>query len=83
MKARELFEMLINSSPERWDTTCDRLIAGDGEREAKRVGVCFKLTAELISKAAEFAPDKPDYTLQDVLDTDVLMREKVRELASI
>ena len=26
---------------------------------------------------------KPDYTLQDVLDTDVLMREKVRELASI
>lgn len=53
MKARELFEMLINSSPERWDTTCDGLIAGDGDRETKKVGVCFKLTAELIARAAE------------------------------
>ena len=45
--------------------------------------ITFLQIPELISKAAEFAPDKPDYTLQDVLDTDVLMREKVRELASI
>ncbi len=45
--------------------------------------ISFLQIPELISKAAEFAPDKPDYTLQDVLDTDVLMREKVRELASI
>lgn len=45
--------------------------------------ISFLQIPEFISKAAEFAPDKPDYTLQDVLDTDVLMREKVRELASI
>lgn len=45
--------------------------------------ITFLQIPELISKAAEFAPDKPDYTLQDVLDTDILMREKVRELASI
>ncbi len=45
--------------------------------------ISFLQIPELISRAAEFAPDKPDYTLQDVLDTDVLMREKVRELASI
>ena len=45
--------------------------------------ITFLQIPELISKAAEFAPHKPDYTLQDVLDTDVLMREKVRELASI
>ena len=53
MKSREIFELLINSAPEIWETTCDRLIAGNGEREAKRVGVCFKLTAELISVAAK------------------------------
>ena len=53
MKSREIFELLINSAPERWETTCDGLIAGDGESEATRIGVCFKLTAELISKAAE------------------------------
>ena len=35
MKSREIFELLINSAPEIWETTCDRLIAGDGEREAK------------------------------------------------
>ena len=45
--------------------------------------ISFLQIPEFISKAAEFAPDKPDYTLQDVLDTDILMREKVRELASI
>ncbi len=45
--------------------------------------ISFLQIPEFISKAAEFAPDKPDYTLQDVLDTDILMREKVRELASV
>lgn len=45
--------------------------------------ISFLQIPEFISRAAEFAPDKPDYTLQDVLDTDILMREKVRELASI
>lgn len=45
--------------------------------------ISFLQIPEFISKAAEYAPDKPDYTLQDVLDTDILMREKVRELASI
>lgn len=45
--------------------------------------ISFLQIPEFISKAAEYAPDKPDYILQDVLDTDILMREKVRELASI
>ena len=51
MKARELFEMLINSSPVILSETSDRLIAGDGEKEIRKVGVCFKLTAALIDKA--------------------------------
>lgn len=45
--------------------------------------ISFCAIPELISQAAEYAPKKPDYTLQDVLDTDVLMRQKVRELASV
>ena len=43
--------------------------------------ISFNAIPELISLASEYAPEKQDYTLQDVLDTDVLMREKVRELA--
>lgn len=80
MKVRELFEMLINSSPERWDTTCDGLIAGGGDRETKKVGVCFKLTAELIARAAEKGIDtiithEPTFgktdMREDALPTDV------------
>ncbi len=35
----------------------------------------------LIEKAAEFTNNNENYTLQDVYDTDSLMREKVRQLA--
>ncbi len=43
--------------------------------------ISFNAIPELIKAASEFALDKADYTLQDVLETDILMREKVRELA--
>lgn len=45
--------------------------------------ISFCQIPELISRAAEFTDNKKAYTLQDVLDTDVLMRQKVRELASV
>ena len=45
--------------------------------------ISFCEIPELISEASDYADRKEDYTLQDVLDTDVLMREKVRELASV
>lgn len=45
--------------------------------------ISFNSIPELIKAAAEYTLDKPDYSLQDVLDTDALMREKVRELAFI
>lgn len=45
--------------------------------------ISFCEIPELISAASDYADRKEDYTLQDVLDTDVLMREKVRELASV
>ena len=45
--------------------------------------ISFNAIPELISLASEFTLKKQDFTLQDVLDTDVLMREKVRELARV
>ena len=43
--------------------------------------ISFNAIPELISAASECALKKSDYTLEDVLETDILMREKVRELA--
>ncbi len=37
----------------------------------------------LIERAAEYTNNNENYTLQDVYDTDSLMREKVRELAAL
>ena len=44
--------------------------------------ISFNQIPEFISLASECVSDKKDFTLQDVLDTDVLMRERVRQLAS-
>ena len=49
----------------------------------RRGKISFNAIPELISLASEYALDKQDFTLQDVFDTDVLMREKVRELAKV
>ena len=45
--------------------------------------ISFNAIPELISLASEYTLKKQDFALQDVLDTDVLMREKVRELAKV
>ena len=45
--------------------------------------ISFNAIPELISQASEYTLKKRDFTLRDVLDTDVLMREKVRELAKV
>jgi 1-deoxy-D-xylulose-5-phosphate reductoisomerase len=45
--------------------------------------ISFNQIPELIVAAAEYTNKVKDYTLQDVFDTDTLMREKVRELASV
>ncbi len=45
--------------------------------------ISFTAIPELISQASEYTLKKQDFTLQDVLDTDELMREKVRELAKV
>ena len=51
MKAKEIFQYLLENSLEIWEQTCDGLIAGDPEKEVKKIATCFKLTAELIEKA--------------------------------
>lgn len=45
--------------------------------------IAFNQIPELISLAEEFTPRKQDFTLDDVLATDLLMREKVREAAKV
>ena len=45
--------------------------------------ISFTHIPELISEAAEYAENKPDYTLDDVYNTDSLMRETVRKLAKV
>lgn len=44
--------------------------------------ITFNDIPVLISEAAEYAENKENYTLEDVYNTDVLMREKVRELSN-
>lgn len=51
MTAKELYESLLEGAISILEPTCDGLIVGDGDVEVKKVGVCFKLTAELIDKA--------------------------------
>lgn len=51
MKAKEIFQYLLENSLEIREQTCDGLIAGDPEKEVKKIATCFKLTAELIEKA--------------------------------
>ena len=45
--------------------------------------ISFTDIPRLISEAAEYTENKPDYTLEDVYNTDSLMREKVREIANV
>ena len=45
--------------------------------------ISFTDIPRLISEAAEYTENKPDYTLEDVYNTDSLMRERVRELANV
>ncbi len=51
MKAKEIFQHLLDHSLGIYEQTCDGWIAGDPEKEVKKIGTCFKLTAELIAKA--------------------------------
>lgn len=53
MKAREVFDQLLHGAINIMDNTCDVLIAGDENKEVSKIGVCFKLTAELIHSAKE------------------------------
>lgn len=45
--------------------------------------ISFCEIPQLISDAAKYTKNNDSYTLRDVLDTDTLMRRKVRELASV
>ena len=53
MTAQVIFEQLLSGAKEILSPTCDRRIVGDPNKEVKKIGVCFKLTAALIRQAME------------------------------
>lgn len=57
MTAKEIYELLLSEAIEKLSPTCDGLIAGDENKKINKLGVCFKLTSELIAKAAELGLD--------------------------
>ncbi len=57
MTAKEIYELLLSEATELWETTCDGLIAGNENKNVNKLGVCFKLTAELIQKASDMGID--------------------------
>ncbi len=57
MTAKELYESLLEGAISILDPTCDGLIVGDADKEVKKIGTCFKLTAELVEKAAKNGVD--------------------------
>lgn len=58
MKAYELMDDLYNMAKEKRDNNgCDQLIAGDPEKEIKKVAVCCIATTDVIRQAGEFGAD--------------------------
>ena len=43
MKAKEIFQYLLENSLGIREQTCDGLIAGDPEKEVEKIATCFKL----------------------------------------
>lgn len=57
MKAKEIFENLLAEASVRKEQTCDRLVSGDENKEVAKIAVCFKLTAEVLTRAIESGAD--------------------------
>jgi putative NIF3 family GTP cyclohydrolase 1 type 2 len=73
MKAKAIFQILMDEAVQRRDPTCDGLIAGDENKTVRKAGVCFKLTAALIEQAAKEQIDmiiahEPTFSTGDTVD---------------
>ena len=51
MKAKEIYQYLLNGAIGIWKTTCDGFIIGDENKEVKKLATCFKLTAKIVDAA--------------------------------
>ena len=85
MKAQDVFNYLLEHSIEIWEKTCDGLIAGNPQKEVKKIATCFKLTSELIEKAHNEKVDmiithEPTFACGDHSDTPARIDIKKREL---
>ncbi len=73
MKAKEIFDTLINAAKYPMSPTCDVLISGDENKEVKKAATCFKLTADVLSEAIKQGVDliithEPSFSVGDVPD---------------
>lgn len=85
MKANEIYQHLLDSAIEKWEVTCDGWIAGDPNKSVSKVATCFKLTAELIAKAAAEGVDmiithEPTFARGDLRENATLVDLKKWEL---
>lgn len=53
MTAKEIFNILLSEAGCIRESTCDGLVSGDEDKVVKKAATCFKLTAELIERAAD------------------------------
>ena len=70
MKAKDIFKYLLDKAIGPWDNTCDKLIAGDPEKEVYKLATCFKLTAEVVAVAEKKGIDmiithEPTFSVSD------------------
>ena len=74
MKAFEIHNLLLQDALKLWgDDTCDVLIAGDPNKEVRKIATCFKLTMELVDKAVAEGVDmvithEPTFSRDDPCD---------------
>ena len=88
MKAKDIFQNLMDASLFKIENTCDGLIIGDADKSVNKIGTCFKLTAELIERAVKtnihmIITHEPTFAGGDIADDanrfDVLKREMLIE----
>lgn len=71
MTARGIFDYLLSGANKIWDTTCDKLICGDENKEVAKVATCFKLTAKVLDEAILAGVDmiithEPTFAVSDI-----------------
>lgn len=88
MKAKEIYQYLLDGAIGIWETTCDGFILGDENKEVKKLATCFKLTAKIVDEAIKNNIDmiithEPLFSIGDYSEklpkVDALKKKKLLE----